>query len=323
MSPAECYPLLSELVPGEDRMLESGEDVKAFEHTLGRFPSFRRVTISTKAHERLFMPMYETPMIRSFPYGFVYPVPRCRWETRTSAFLWKDEQLETNLEYTIDRRGVCSALRILARHGRHNVSEFIIEDPVAEAPHIPTPFDDQGHTLTDSLSLIQRPGFRKLDLYANNLSSWYETLEKAKNLKSLRISNWKSPHYSTEVAFVWEPERTNAYKIGRQDLNIVITVVAPLASLRSLELYCVIFLNEDRFEDETYMYCSLNPHNFLNELRGTEWRSRSLRPKVTIQLADDGWAYGKTLKLDSDIDDFLYGDGENPFVPSKMEMDDS
>ncbi|KAG8352033.1 hypothetical protein FVEN_g9997 [Fusarium venenatum] len=219
MSPAECYPLLSELVPGEDRMLESGEDVKAFEHTLGRFPSFRRVTISTKAHERLFMPMYETPMIRSFPYGFVYPVPRCRWETRTSAFLWKDEQLETNLEYTIDRRGVCSALRILARHGRHNVSEFIIEDPVAEAPHIPTPFDDQGHTLTDSLSLIQRPGFRKLDLYANNLSSWYETLEKAKNLKSLRISNWKSPHYSTEVAFVWEPERTNAYKIGRQDLS--------------------------------------------------------------------------------------------------------
>jgi len=112
-------------------MLRSGADWKVFEYALDRFPSLRRITISTKAHGKLFMPRYETPLIRSFPYGSVYALPS-PWPFpdahQTSRIMWKDKDTESSNEYTIFRRGLCSALRILAKHGKHRVSEFVVED---------------------------------------------------------------------------------------------------------------------------------------------------------------------------------------------------
>ncbi|KAF5520246.1 hypothetical protein CGCA056_v008151 [Colletotrichum aenigma] len=63
-----------------------------------RFPNLRRVTITPAAHGILFFPQYPTPMIRAFPYGFNYPLPRS-WTTpplgaRIPCESWADEAIK-------------------------------------------------------------------------------------------------------------------------------------------------------------------------------------------------------------------------------------
>ncbi|TGO88532.1 hypothetical protein BPOR_0157g00140 [Botrytis porri] len=54
----------------------SGADVNALTYVLERFQSLRRITITPAAHASLDQPLYETPMIKCFPKGFSYPIPR-------------------------------------------------------------------------------------------------------------------------------------------------------------------------------------------------------------------------------------------------------
>lgn len=68
-----CYQVL---LQQHDEMLSSRADAEALRYGLTRFPSLKRITITPATHGRLYEPLYETPMIRSFPYGFNYPIPQ-------------------------------------------------------------------------------------------------------------------------------------------------------------------------------------------------------------------------------------------------------
>lgn len=59
-------------------MLLSKAHVRALEEAwrLRRFLAVRTITITPAAHGRLFYPLFETPMIRAFPPGFIYPLQR-------------------------------------------------------------------------------------------------------------------------------------------------------------------------------------------------------------------------------------------------------
>jgi hypothetical protein len=41
-----------------------------------RFPALKRVTAKLVAHGWIFTPLYQTSMIRAFPKGFNYAIPR-------------------------------------------------------------------------------------------------------------------------------------------------------------------------------------------------------------------------------------------------------
>ncbi|KAM0243257.1 hypothetical protein ACHAPO_000099 [Fusarium lateritium] len=324
MSRNECEQLYCELVDEQDRILKAGEDIKAFKYALDRFPSLRRVTISTKTHGRLFMPMYETPMIRSFPYGFVYRVPTFRrnYDGWDSSILWRDEQSENESKYSVYRRGVCSSLRVLAKHGSHKVSEFIIEDATPgtqDQLDYLSRFDNEDNAFGDLHSLIQRPGFSRLHLYAHG-PMWHETLTKVENLRGLRICGSGK---SVDLKFrrcVMQSLQSLVLRRLKLEAHSFITSVSPLTSLRCLVLDNPLFANECRDGEEMRSYSSENPHDFLNALRENDWRSRSSRPNVTIKLISRFWVEGEMLKLDSDVDKFLYENGENPFVPDDIEI---
>ncbi|OBS23459.1 hypothetical protein FPOA_04008 [Fusarium poae] len=322
MSRDECEQLYSELADEEECILKSGEDIKVFEYALDRFPLLRRVTISTKAHGRLFMPMYETPMIRSFPYGFVYHLPDLSGQSvygYDSSLLWEDEQSGNRPKYTVHRRGVCSSLRMLARHERHKVSEFIIED-LTRINWIPvSKFDNKGYALADLKSLIQRPGFSRLHLFADDPKG-HEILEKVENLRSLRIcGRWSDAYLQFPRCVMQSLQNLELDKLELEAHNFM-TFVGPLNSLRSLQLRYAIFSRQYGVEEETDPNPTGNPHEFLNALKENDWCSRSSRPKVTIELVDGSWYEGQMLRLDSDVDEFLYENGENPFVPDKFEV---
>ena len=334
-------------------MLRSGADWKVFEYALDRFPSLRRVTISTKVHGKLFMPRYETPLVQSFPYGFVYPLPSPRSfpdAHRTSRIIWKDKSTEPSNEYQIFRRGLCSALRVLAKHGKHKVSEFIVEDDECREvdwyrrhkPNLPfeiedyaSIMDDRGCALDDLYSLIQRPGFQRLSLHYENYRSLVKAFEKVESLQSLYLygderariehivqtpRNLTLPECLTQRLHSLVLETVSVYK------GSLIRLLDSLISLRSLELRSVGF--EDYGGEELIqrygpnIYRTYNPRDFLFDLRDkTGWRDRSLKPTVTILISEIffEWPMNQTVRLDSEIGDFLYRYGEAPLVPSEYE----
>ncbi|KAK6710171.1 hypothetical protein SNK05_004648 [Fusarium graminearum] len=204
MGSVESIEVYKELLRGQSSVLESGADVKAFEYALDRFTSLRRVTISTKTHGRLFMPIYQTPMIRSFPYGFVYPFPR---PVIQGSYFFRNNE-------TIERRGVYSTLRALAKHGKHNVSEFIIDDEMRYRLGRSDGTDDKT-ALADLRSLVQRPGFHRLHLHNKHPIQMYKVLEKAENLQSLcfQVEDYDPSHR-------WNPSAAQASDGVAAQMNI-------------------------------------------------------------------------------------------------------
>uniref|UniRef100_A0A8H7TTD1 F-box domain-containing protein n=1 Tax=Bionectria ochroleuca TaxID=29856 RepID=A0A8H7TTD1_BIOOC len=65
-----------ELCDEQEDIISAGEDIRAFRTALYRFPNLKKVTVTPVCHGFLFTPLYETPMIRDFPKGFNYPIPR-------------------------------------------------------------------------------------------------------------------------------------------------------------------------------------------------------------------------------------------------------
>ncbi|KAJ6140187.1 hypothetical protein N7471_006673 [Penicillium samsonianum] len=65
-----------EQVFAQPPLSECWNDAHAFLYGVKQFPALKRVTITPSAHGYLFIPLYPTPMIRAFPKGFNYPIPR-------------------------------------------------------------------------------------------------------------------------------------------------------------------------------------------------------------------------------------------------------
>ncbi|KAI1069459.1 hypothetical protein LB507_008808 [Fusarium sp. FIESC RH6] len=352
MLPGESYHYYYQLVKQERWMLRSGADWKVFEYALDRFPSLRRVTISTKVHGKLFMPRYETPLIRSFPYGFVYALPG-PWPFpdahQTSRIIWKDKDAEPSNEYKVFRRGLCSALRILAKHGKHQVSEFIVEDHEGRrydwrreyrshdrwlAVEYTARMNDRGCAFDDLCSLIQRPGFQRLSLDHEHFRGLVKSLEKAGSLRSLCLYGDVRPRTEHRVAIptrrltlpecLVQPLHSLVLDNISVHKDALITLLDSLISLQYLELRSVGF--EACGSEELVrlygasIYRTYNPRDFLFDLRDkTGWRDRFLRPTVTILISEIflPWPRNRIVKLDSDIGDFLYLYGNCPFAPSE------
>jgi hypothetical protein len=64
----------------QESVLLTHADIDALKYGITRFPALKRITITPATHGFLYTPLYETPMIRAFPYGFNYPIPRA-WPT--------------------------------------------------------------------------------------------------------------------------------------------------------------------------------------------------------------------------------------------------
>ncbi|KAF4968794.1 hypothetical protein FSARC_3821 [Fusarium sarcochroum] len=351
MSPYDSYAYYYELSKKQQRVLSSKDDVDAFAHALDRFPSLSRVTITSRAHGRLFMPMYETPTIRAYPYGFVYPLPRDGCQENIS-FLWEDTLVKNKKRrYFIWKRGFCSALRMLAQNEQHNISEFVVEE------HGQTPgvshelFGATQQARDDFILLLKRPNFRRLDLAFDedphplpgpSQESLMEMLSETTSLEHFSLSNsrtagdwgkfaptgWEymtpsvpSEHmFNLAAKFPVRSIRHLTLQGFLVDKDKLVALLASLPNLRSVELHFVrfaIFMEQD---GRTFRYKVRNYRDFLFDVRDTlGWRYRpaAMRPKVTIVLTAPRSVEGQVVQLDSDIDKFLYEEGENPFVPTQ------
>ncbi|KAI2619601.1 hypothetical protein GGR54DRAFT_639926 [Hypoxylon sp. NC1633] len=319
------------LVEQETNVIATRADIHALRHGLQRFQSLKRITITAAAHGWLYNPLYETPMIRAFPKGFNYPVPRgwpCAQDghPRPRARVW-DGNGNNHNDLENQWRGFDVVTEEL-HWQEHQVSELLVDAHLLNTGLNCRVFDE-GNT-GDVESILMRLNLKRIDLdlliVGGEVESWSSfpqhsisfTLDAATALEHVSFRTSVLSDYRSES--ITQPVRLRSIfptdewpKLKHLGLSGFLVkqadVLSLLASLpqtiRSVELS---FL---RFSNGAGSYGGL-----LVDIRDTlDWRDRAeyARPKVTIGVHLPHRSAGRAIWVDQEVYDFLYRDGENPF----------
>ncbi|KAJ5322607.1 hypothetical protein N7452_010896 [Penicillium brevicompactum] len=302
---SECWEFYRTFIRQQDDVLVGKSDEEAFIHGLKRFPALPKVNVTPAAHGFLFNPLYQTPMIRSFPERFNYPMPR-GWP------LPSHEQPEENniVEFSVDSR--------LLRTG---INCTIIDDTCEEYNHLAT--------------LLKKPGFRRLDLSFTLAGTWqsfpheklHNILREAGDLEELSLAT---------TGIDAENEHKNLHNVAPVPLNDIFPI-ENWPKLQHFELSRLIVSESDvksflaelpatmrsvRLSFLTFVD-NRNWHSFLakmrEEIRESRLWSDRLRT-VTIGCNQDISLPGRARWIGEEVDGFLYGDGQNPFHDPPINM---
>ncbi|KAH6867675.1 hypothetical protein B0T10DRAFT_502212 [Thelonectria olida] len=344
MSLPKAWALHEEFRHQQDHVIAIGADQDAFRYALARFPAVRTITITPAAHGVLFAPLYATPMIRSFPPGFVHAVPRgwpTEWGKRPTSIqapLWGDADEQTKDLW----RGFRIITRILARE-EHHVTDFVIDVHQLTTGlncHI---FDHPCEELDNFMCVLERPGFRRLDLslLVGGLEryEWIsyrsgrlkDALSKASDLEHISLHTDLDKDVDGAGPGLTEhfvPLRTifpiekwsrlqhfglSHFLVIKSDL---ISFLAALPNtLRTVELSYLSFLGNN--DDHA---------SLLNDMRNTlGWRHKAPgdRPRVSMAVHTRPARIGRTVWIDNEVHSFLYEDGDNPFGKEAMPESDT
>lgn len=323
-------------------VLAAGDDEEAFKYGLQRFPALRRVTITPAAHGMLFMPLYDTPMIRAFPPSFNYPIP-CTWPLRKQ--VQKSWERSTESEKDI-WRAFRIVIRTLAALGNAsqaqqqqqqqipNVTELVVDVTQLLTGLNARVFDEECTEQRYLATVLRQPSFRRLDLAlavgglehhgwrALRSGCLMRTLAAAPGLEhvSLKTDMWDAPdddHPGLSAGNLHFPPLRDVFPVDawarlshfalarfvvRQD-DLLSFLGALPPTLRSVELSFLHFL-EGNYRD------------LLAGMRGQlVWceRPAGQRPRVAIGLPDPLDIPRRGIWADAPVEQFLYHHGPNPF----------
>ncbi|KAL6787135.1 hypothetical protein J3E68DRAFT_445673 [Trichoderma sp. SZMC 28012] len=315
------------------RVLAEDLDIKAFEYGLDRFPALKRITITPAAHGTLFAPLYKTPMIRTLPYGLNYSIPR-GWPVSGESYLPADEWIEENKGKW---RGFKEVIRCLAERKAAGVKELVLDTHLLPTGVTCRFFDQPSLEYDHLVDLLQRPGFRRLDLalmVGQQEPGDWESLRNGRLRSALaEASELEHFHLNTDIGYqgtkdpgthlallhdIFPIERwpklrhfgLTRFLVSQRDLVSFLSKL--LASVRTIELNCLYFISSD----DSY-------RDLLENMRDSlDWKTRNAagRPKVTIRLdlldygrLDSSEVGSRNLWLEEEVGNFLYDGGPNPF----------
>lgn len=360
LSVEESWDYYKNLLQDQHQILQTNADIEAFKYGLRRFPNLKRVTVTPSTHGNIGQPMYQTPMIRAFPRRFDYPLPK-EWpfttlECHREAYAWiPDEDPDDIIEsledfyncnpegYRDKWRGFRVVLRTLVECGRdHNITELVIGGTEILTGVNCRLFEQPCQEYDDLVTILQRPGFRRLDLDLftglEGMHNWKsfrsgllrKTISEAKDLRHISIRTTTeifcgelmpfSVHLDPNAPGGPFPLRAvfpircwpNLEHFGMSNIQVTLAdVLSFLAALpystRSVGLGQLAWANEG--EDD---------HALLNEMRNKlDWRSRPAgeRPRLRMfgPITGNGVSGGSYIEMDDAVHSFLYGDGDNPY----------
>lgn len=334
MSFEASWTYYQDLVLQQDQVIASGADIEAFRYGLRRFPSLRTVTITPAAHGWLFSPLYKTPMIRAFPFGFNYPLPRgwpARYESEPplEAAPWVNEENQVWAgQVRANWRGFLIVAHALAQERQHHhVSEFLIDSNLLHTGISCRLFEQPCEAYTDIVSILELPGLRHFHLSLNvegqHYNEWpafrsgllQDALAKAVDLEQftlatdLDMENLDEEEPPSLVALIpincWPKlQHLKLWNLHVKKSELLSFLAQLPQTLQSLELSVLQFLDDADYCDLLYDMCST-----------LGWRQRQIRPNVKIALPRrPRYRDGQTIWLDKEVDGFLYGCGTNPFA---------
>lgn len=173
-----------ELIRQQQEVLATNSDEAAFKYGLQHFPALRRIVITPAAHGFLFMPLYETPMIRAFPRSFNYPVPYA-WPIEAEQKLWErssESEKDTWRAFRVATRTLADTVANAGQSGqsgksgqsgqteqpeqceKHGITEIIVDANqllTGLNAHI---FNEECTEQRNLASALRKPNFRRLDL---------------------------------------------------------------------------------------------------------------------------------------------------------------
>ncbi|KAJ5139215.1 uncharacterized protein N7515_004063 [Penicillium bovifimosum] len=334
----EAWQHYLQLLRQQKDVLASRGDLEAFAFGVKRFPALKRVTITPAAHGNLINPLYPTPMIRAFPKGFNYPIPRGWLYPRATMapatpYPW-NQYLELRGRY----RGFRTALRVLANEP-NSVSELVMTSNSIPTGINCTIFDEPCEEYNHFATVLKKPGFRRLDISLLLGGEREEDLEacwrsllngrlrralgEAKEMEEFRLHTTFDdelypdgehpliPLGSIVPVEQWSKLRhfeLSGFVISQDDCVSFLKTLPK--SVRSIELSMLQFLGDGVW------------YSMLEEIKrmvseSTLWGGRvaGSRPKITIgvPIADASPTYGHGIWIEKEVEDFIYGEGGNPF----------
>jgi hypothetical protein len=339
------YAYYQGLLMQQESILSTQADIDALKYGIIRFPALKRITITPAAHGFLYTPLYETPMIREFPYGFNYAIPQA-WPTVQPGYSPYEAPSWYNEAEKSKWRGFRIILRTLAEQ-EHCISEFILDVKGLCTGLNCHAFDESYEEYKHLVTLLRKPGFNRIDLAllvsAQQDKGWpsfrsgylRRALGEAKDLQHVSLCTDLGPNQEFDVAEEessvmplrtifpidrWQQLRHFGLSgfVVRQDELISLLAAMP-ASLLSVELSFLFF------------YGDSNYRNLLSDMRDKlGWRDRPAceRPKVVMGGGTFGpVVVGRATWVEDEVSEFLYDDGPNPFgpegdpYPNQIQMD--
>jgi hypothetical protein len=319
-------------------VLADKSDLEAFLFGVKQFPALKRVTITPAAHGNLFAPLYPTPMIRAFPKGFNYPIPRGWLYPRLNmepaiAYAW-NQYPELRERY----RGFRTAMRVLANEP-NSVSELVMTSNFLPIGINCTIFDEPCEEYDYFATVLKNKGFRRLDIgllvngeLEQDIEACWRSLVNGRLRRALSETK-EIEEFRLHTTFIEE-----LYNDGEYPL-IPLHSIVPVekwSNLRHFELSgfvisqadCISFLKTLpksvrsielsmlRFLDDGDWYSMLEDMRRMVSER-TLWgdRDATSRPKITIgvPISNSSPKDGIGRWIEKEVRDFVYGGGENPF----------
>ncbi|KAM5484921.1 hypothetical protein McanCB56680_002437, partial [Microsporum canis] len=331
--PWDSWTHYQRLTQEQEEVIRSRADVDALKFGLDRFPALKRVTLIPSAHKQLFTPLYDTPMIRSLPYTFNYPMP-CIWTGLDESGIpdhavpWNDSTSDTKKNRW---RGFRAVTRALAEQmGKHHVSELVIDTTGLNTGvnyHI---FNTPCRESFDLDTLLRQPGFRHLDL--NLFVGWekddvwlpfrhcllHSCLSQCSDLEYISFRTNRGIYATDDLSMdhfiplqsIFPVEKwprlkhfaLSSFPVVQSDLLALLAGLPP--TLRSVELSQLLFIDEEE------CYTSL-----LEQMRNTlHWgdRPEEERPRVSFWPRQPSGMPHIYAWMENSVENFLYGGGENP-----------
>ncbi|KAJ5124494.1 uncharacterized protein N7515_008319 [Penicillium bovifimosum] len=335
----EHWQYYQQLLRQQKEVLASQSDLEAFAFGVKQFPALKRVTITPGAHGNLITPLYPTPMIRAFPKGFNYPIPR-GWlypratEEPATAYTW-NQYPELRDRY----RGFCTAMRVLANEP-NSVSELVMTSNSIPTGINCTIFDEPCEEYDHFATVLKKPGFRRLDIALLVSGKRQEDLEacwrsllngrlrravgEAKDMEEFRLHTTfdEDLYYDDGYPLLplqdivpveqWSNLRhfeLSGFVLPQHDCVSFLKMLPK--SVRSVELSMLHFLSRGE-----------NRYSMLEEIRrmvseSMLWADRDAgsRPKITVgvPITVGSPTLGHGIWVEKEVEDFIYGEGGNPF----------
>lgn len=340
MSLQSSWAYYQELVHQQDEVIANSSDLEALIYGLRRFSSLQTVVITPAAHGLLFSPLYKTPMIRAFPLGFNYAIPR-GWPARHEgpstfgASVWLSEDSVWAEDVRGEWRGCQIVARALAQERRHHhVSEFLIDSNQLLTGFSCRVFEQRCETYNDIESVLGQPGLRRFDLSLHidgqQLWGWpafssgllRHALAQAVDLEHFSLAADTDPDIVNDEINQGQPppwletylpidrwsrlQHLRLWNLSVQKVEVLSFLSKIPPTLSSLELGRLTF-----WDNEDY-------RSLLHDIRDTlRWQDRAIRPRVKIAFARQRhYRDGQAIWLEKEVNEFLYEDAVNPFDAS-------
>ncbi|KAM3511790.1 hypothetical protein MY11210_004545 [Beauveria gryllotalpidicola] len=324
--------------------IQAEEDFDALMEGIEAFPALERITVTPATHGYLYTPLYYTPMIRSFPYGFNYTIPR-GWSKMNGLPMhlikpWvagpghSDDNVSTEKARW---RGLVLVIKTLAeriRKGQRVVPELVLDVHSLHTGVSPYMLTQDCEEYQNMALILQQTSFRRLDLPIlicaipsvsfgmlrnGKLKS---LLAQARHLEHFRLrgdgqvkraGSQTSPFLPLQSLLpvdAWPHLRHfGLSKFVVRVPDLVAALGALPATLRTVELSFLEF-------DGATSRCR-NHAMLLTEMKTElDWAGRepAARPQVTLGMAKvTNNVDGRGLWFSKEIGEYLYDDKENPF----------